>query len=142
MFTSNVLTIHMDARQQTAEMIMIREWILSGFTAVSEKRFCMNPTACVIMNISSFCPVSGAPLWPYESLLLFTLNRTCEHSHAQNPTHCLETSTSELVFSSQRRQRIRIRLTALVLSAFLGEFSFLSGQPVKCVIGGKLDASA
>lgn len=39
------------------------------------------------MNFSSLRPVSGAPLWPYESLLIFTLNGTCEHAHAQNLQH-------------------------------------------------------
>lgn len=68
--TSNALIIHIGA--QTAPITQNKE--SRCFTAFSEKRFRIKSHSLLVINIFLLCPVSGAPLWPSASLLLFTVN--------------------------------------------------------------------
>lgn len=83
--TSNAFIIHIGA--QTAPITQNKE--LRCFMAFIEKRFCIKSHSLLVINIFLLCPVSGAPLWPSASLLLFTINghwhiRTLTYSY---PTH-------------------------------------------------------
>lgn len=135
--------------QQTAPNIKNKESILSCFTAFREKWFCMKSHS--LCHHEFFLLMSR--LWGPPVALCITpalyprWALTYEHSHAPNPHTVRKRLPSKLIFSSGFRQRqwlhIKLRASSYPLRlSILGEFSFLSGQPVKCVIGGKLNASA
>lgn len=141
---NSYLEMFSDNKQQRSERRRSQYGVVSQ---LSVRRDCAwGPTVCVIVNFSFFCTVSGAPLWPYASPLLFTLN-----GHWHTSPHMLRTHTQSGNISFQTHifiqcgQGLHIKLRAsshpLRLS-ILGQFSFLSGQAVKCVIEGKLNASA
>lgn len=63
-----------------------RYWVVLQLSVRRDSAW--TPSVCVIMNSSVLCPVSGAPLWPYAPLLLFTLN-----GHRHMRSRMLQTHT-------------------------------------------------
>lgn len=82
-FDSNVLLVHTRREKNNLKLwrTQSREWVVSQLSVRRDSAW--SPAVCVIMSSSSVCPVSGAPLWPYASLLLSTLNG---HRHVSTHT--------------------------------------------------------
>lgn len=99
MFDSNVLLVHTRREKNNLKLwrTQSREWVVSQLSVRRDSAW--SPAVCVIMSSSSVCPVSGAPLWPYASLLLSTLNG---HRHVSTHTQFWKSVyLQKPIFSSQ-----------------------------------------